>query len=107
MAENGHMAVFITVPGRDEAARIAGALVSEKLAACVNQIEGISSVFWWEGEIQRETEVLLMAKTAARRVEALVRRVKELHSYTVPEVIALPIAHGNPDYLRWIDESSG
>lgn len=107
MEQERHAVIFITVPGREEAARIAEALVAEKLAACVNQIEGVSSIFWWEGKVQRETEILLMAKTASKRVENLIRRVKELHSYTTPEVIALPIRHGNPDYLRWIDETTG
>lgn len=106
MEETKHVAVFITVPTREEAARIAEALVSEKLVACVNQIEGISSIFWWEGKIQRETEVLLMAKTASKCVVPVIKRVKELHSYTTPEVIVLPIRDGNPDYLKWIDEST-
>ncbi len=105
MAE--HAVVFITVANEQDAIRIAETLVSEKLAACVSRVDRVSSVFRWEGKIQRESELLLIAKTAGRRLDALIKRVKELHSYSVPEVIALPIERGNPDYLSWIDEVTG
>jgi len=104
---NGPVVVFITASGAEEGARIAEALVADKLAACVNRIDGISSVYWWKGGIERSAESLLIAKTSAYLVENLIARVKELHSYAVPEVIALPIGAGNPDYLKWIDEVTG
>jgi periplasmic divalent cation tolerance protein len=104
MEAGKYSVIFITVPNVAEGTKIAEALVTDKLAACVNQIGGILSLFWWEGKVQRESEVLLMAKTAARNIDKLISRVKELHSYTTPEVIALPIERGNADYLKWIDD---
>ena len=102
--DTGAVAVFITASGPDEGARLAEALVAEKLAACVNRIDNVKSVYWWKGNIERASETLLVVKTRADLVERLIARVKELHSYSVPEVIALPIEAGNPDYLRWIYE---
>ena len=98
--------VMITASSPDEGARIAEALVGERLAACVNRVDGISSVYWWKGKVERESETLLIAKTRGELVERLIARVKELHSYSVPEVIALPIEAGNADYLMWIAEET-
>ena len=103
----GAVAVFITASSREEAVRLAEALVAEKLAACVNRVDGVSSVYWWKGKVERAEESLLIAKTRGDLVGKLIARVKELHSYTVPEVIVLPIKEGNPDYLKWIDEVTG
>jgi len=103
---NGAKVVLITASSPDEGARIAEALVSERLAACVNRVDGISSVYWWKGKMERESECLLIAKTRGELVERLIARVKEMHSYSVPEVIALPIEAGNPDYLMWIAEET-
>jgi periplasmic divalent cation tolerance protein len=104
---NGPVVVFITASGAEEGARIAESLVAEKLVACVNRIDGISSVYWWKGKIERSSESLLIAKTNGDLVEGIIARVKEMHSYAVPEVIAVPIGAGNPDYLKWIDEVTG
>jgi len=105
MATLGHHAVIlITAPNPEEGQKIAEALVAEKLAACVNLVEKVSSIYWWQGKVERDTETLLIVKTQWALVDQLIARVKELHSYTVPEVIALPIERGNPDYLKWIDE---
>lgn len=98
--------VLITASSPDEGSRIAEALVAERLAACVNRVDGISSVYWWKGKIERGSESLLVAKTRGELVERLIARVKELHSYSVPEVIVLPIEAGNADYLEWIDEET-
>jgi len=95
--------VYITTATKDEARVIGKALVAERLAACVNIIEGMNSMYWWQGEIQDEQETVLIAKTRAARVEALTERVKQLHSYDVPCVVALPIRAGNPDFLAWIE----
>lgn len=102
----GYVAVLITASSPEEGGKLAEALVEEKLVACVNRVEGVSSVYWWEGKVERSTEVLLIAKTRGDLAEKVVARVKALHSYTVPEVVALPVVAGNPDYLRWIDEST-
>jgi periplasmic divalent cation tolerance protein len=99
--------VFMTVSSPEEGSRIAEALVAEKLAACVNRIDGISSVFWWQERVERATESLLIAKTQWNLIDQLIARVREMHSYTVPEVIALPIERGNPDYLKWIADVTG
>lgn len=97
--------VFITAGSAEEAERIAHALVEERLAACVNIVSGVTSVYRWEGQVQRDAEVLLILKTVESRLPALIRRVKDLHSYDVPEVIALPITGGSPEYLAWLADS--
>ncbi|WP_295392314.1 divalent-cation tolerance protein CutA [uncultured Thiodictyon sp.] len=94
--------VFCTCPDQETAARIAERLVGERLAACVNLLPGIASIYRWEGEVQRETEVLLLIKTVAGRLPALTETLRGLHPYQVPEIIALPIAAGLPDYLNWV-----
>lgn len=99
-----HVVVFITTATREEGEHIGRLLLDERLVACVNMTP-VHSAYWWQGRIAEADETLLVAKTAARLVESVTARVRALHSYTVPEVIALPIQDGNPDYLRWIDES--
>jgi len=96
------MIVFVTAATADEATRIARALVEERLAACANIVSPIVSVYRWEGQVQEDREVLLIIKTTDTRLPALIQRVKALHSYQVPEVIAMPIADGSADYLRWL-----
>lgn len=100
------IAVFITSSGEEEAARIAGYLVGEKLAACVNIIAGIRSVYAWQGKTMDEAEALMIVKTRRSLFNSLKDRVKQLHSYEVPEIIALPIVEGSEDYLKWIREST-
>ena len=95
--------VYITCRDRDEALRIGKALVEERLAACANVHGAIDSFYWWEGKLETGSEVALIAKTRADLVEALTARVKALHSYSVPCVVALELTGGNPDFLRWID----
>lgn len=100
-----HVVVFITASSAEEAARIGRALVDERLAACANLISSIASAYWWQGNVAEAAEALVILKTRQELVGRLTQRVQALHSYTVPEVIALPIVGGNPDYLRWIDDS--
>lgn len=95
--------VLMTAGSRDEAEAIAGTLVQELLAACVNIIPGVISVYRWEGQIQRDQEWLLVAKSHSDILDQLIQRVTELHSYQVPEVLALPVTGGSPAYLRWLD----
>jgi periplasmic divalent cation tolerance protein len=78
--------------------------VEERLAACVNQIGPIQSVYRWEGKLEQSEEQLLIIKTRKELFPALEKRVRELHSYSVPEIVALPIIDGSPDYLRWLEE---
>ena len=103
----GNIIVFITAPTEEEAAKIAKALVEEKLAACVNIIKGIRSIYRWQGKIEDDPEVLMVVKTREDLFEKLADRVKELHSYEVPEVIAMPITKGSEAYLKWIGEVTG
>jgi periplasmic divalent cation tolerance protein len=99
--------VFITASGEDEAVKIARSLVESKLAGCVNIIKNIRSVYRWEETVEDEPEVLMVAKTRETLFHELMKKVKELHSYTVPEIIALPIVEGSEDYLKWLRDVTG
>ena len=106
MAEPSHLVILITAGSHDEARKLADALVSQKKAACVNIVHDVSSVFWWEGKIDEEKESLLLVKTRAELFPEVVTLVREIHSYDVPEIIALPVVEGNTDYLAWLDEET-
>lgn len=95
--------LYITAPTIEEARRLADLLVTERLAACANIVPGVESIYHWQGKIVRDGEVLVFAKTTADRVDAAIARVKAIHSYAVPCVVALPILAGNPDYLAWLE----
>ena len=97
--------VLVTCPTRVVARRIASQLVKRRLAACVNVVPSIESLFWWEGKLERARETLLLIKTSIGRFEELERRIVALHPYDVPEVIALRIATGHRPYLHWIRSS--
>jgi periplasmic divalent cation tolerance protein len=97
------LVVLITAGSREEAEQIAESLVGEMLAACVNIIPGVTSVYRWQERVQRDQEWLLVTKTHSDALDDLVQRVQELHSYDVPEIIALPLIGGSEAYLRWID----
>ena len=98
--------VLITAPDADCAETLARTLVDERLAACVNVVPGVRSFYRWEGAVQEDGELLLVAKTRGERAEALVARVKELHPYELPEVLALPVGSGSADYLQWVKTES-
>jgi periplasmic divalent cation tolerance protein len=98
--------VLVTCPKRTVGDRIARALVSEGLAACANVVPGLTSTYRWQGKICRDPEVLLIIKTQRRRLPALTERIRALHPYTVPEIIALPLIGGSPAYLAWVAEST-
>ena len=98
--------VFITAGSAEEAENIGKVLVEERLAACCSIADSVNSIFRWEGKINNEKEHLLIVKSTLDLFEAIVIRVKVLHSYDVPEIIALPIIAGSEDYLRWIDEET-
>lgn len=107
MTQQDHIAIFITTGSIDEARRIGISLLEQKLAACVNIVPGVESHFRWENQIESETENFLVVKTRKSRLAKITAAVKKLHSYDVPEIIALPIIGGNPDYLDWIDRETG
>jgi periplasmic divalent cation tolerance protein len=96
--------VLMTAANREEASRIAEMLVSERLAACVQFLPEIQSVYRWQGEVARESEVLLLAKTTLDRFDELDRAVRENHSYETPEIIALPVIAISEPYLAWLQE---
>lgn len=97
--------VLVTAPEGAPAETLARALVAEGLAACVNRVPGIRSTYRWQGQVHDDEETLLVIKTTAAAYPALERRVRELHPYDVPEVIALPIVRGSEPYLSWLDAS--
>ncbi len=94
--------VYMTAGDENEARRIGHALIEARLAACVNVIPGMRSLYRWQGEIQDDREVVIIAKTRESLVDALIAKVKELHSYDCPCIVALPIHAGNPAFLDWI-----
>ncbi len=101
-----YIMVLIPASKEDEAARIARDIVSSRLAACVNIVKGIRSIYRWQGKIEDEDEVLMIVKTRRDLFGELKKRVKELHSYSVPEIIALPIVEGSEEYLKWLQEET-
>ncbi|QDU63147.1 Divalent-cation tolerance protein CutA [Planctomycetes bacterium Pan216] len=96
------MLVYMTTGEREEARTIGQALVQERLAACVNMIEPMTSIYRWEGKIQEDKEVVLLAKTTSEQLADLIEKVKSLHSYACPCIVAVPIQGGNPAFLQWI-----
>lgn len=100
-----HYFIYITCGDAEEARRLASVLVEERLAACANIIPGMRSVYRWKGAVEQADETVLIAKTTEDRAGPLTDRVKELHSYKCPCIVMLPVARGNPDFLRWIEDS--
>lgn len=99
--------VYVTAPDEEEAARIAKRLVEARLAACVNIIKDVRSIYRWRDNIEDDAEVLMIIKTRADMFDALTVAIKKLHSYDVPEIIALPISLGSDEYITWVRESTG
>ena len=91
-----------TCPDQAVANRVAEALVRERLAACVNQIAGVTSLYLWKGGLEQDSEILLLIKTTDARFDALAARLRELHPYELPEIVATPIGRGLPEYLQWV-----
>ncbi len=103
MKESSPIVVLITAASEEEAQKIAGMLLNQRKAACVNIMPGVDSLFWWQGKLDSARESLLIVKTGARLLPEIIEMVKKIHSYQVPEIIALPIVGGNEDYLKWLD----
>jgi len=100
-----HIVIFITAPNKKEAGHIAKKLIQKKLAACVNIIANIDSIFWWKAKVDSAKEVLLVVKSTKSKLAKIIKLVKATHSYDTPEIIALPIIGGEKKYLKWIDDS--
>ena len=97
--------VFMTAANGEEAARLADMLVGANLAACVQILPGVESVYRWQGKIERQSEVLLIAKTTRGKFDDLEREVRALHSYDTPEIVAVPIVAGSAPYLEWLSKA--
>ncbi len=102
----GTIVVLVTCPSQEVGEKVGRSLVEEQVAACVNVVPGVTSIYRWEGKICRDPEVLLVIKTRRPRLAALIRRVKALHPYSVPEIIALPLVGGSRPYLSWVRDST-
>jgi len=107
MATTDALVVLVTVPNAETAEKLAEALVGERLAACVNVLDGVRSIYRWKGAVERDDELLCLCKTTRDGFDRLRARVVELHPYEVPEVIALPIEAGHAAYLAWLMASVG
>jgi len=94
--------VMVTTPSQDEAIKIADQLVKSHLAACASTIPTIRSIYWWEGKIVNDQEALLLIKTTSDKFTSLQETIQKMHSYKVPEIIALPVIKGFPPYLEWV-----
>lgn len=94
--------VYVTVPDLDFARKLGDTLVSEKLAACVNTIDGMESCYAWQGKIERGRECICLCKTTAERYEALEKRILELHPYETPCIVAFPVTHGHRPFIEWV-----
>ena len=105
MSAEGILVVLTTVASAEEGEAIARVLVEERLAACVNLVRGVRSFFFWEGRLQEDDEALLLVKTGRERYEELEARIRSLHSYSVPEILALAVEAGSPAYVKWVRES--
>ena len=101
-----YIVILVTAKDTDEAKRIARRLLEEKLIACANVVSGVQSLFWWEGKGDEAAETLLVMKSVKKHFTKIVKTVKSIHSYNVPEIIAVPVVAGEKDYLRWIDAST-
>lgn len=97
--------MLMTSPNRLTSEKLSKGLVNQKLAACVNRVSGVTSRYWWKGKIETSREELLIIKTVQSKLPVLTQWVKANHPYQVCEVLVLPITGGNPDYLKWIDQS--
>jgi periplasmic divalent cation tolerance protein len=101
-----HIVVFVTVPSEETGKKIARKVIEERLAACVNITAEITSVYWWEDEIQEDNERMLIIKTKSQLFDKLQETVKTHHPYSVPEIIALPMVKGFAPYLNWINQET-
>lgn len=103
--EKSYLVLFITTASTGEAQQISRVLLEQRKAACVNIISNVESLFWWEDKLDSARENLLIVKTKASLLPEIINLVKKVHSYDVPEIIALPIVGGNQDYLEWIEKN--
>jgi periplasmic divalent cation tolerance protein len=104
--QDAALLVFTNAPDREVAGRIAEALVDKRLAACVNVLAGCTSVYRWQGEVERAEEIPMIIKTRAARYPEVEALIRHLHPYELPEIVAVPVTRGLPDYLQWVAEET-
>ena len=104
--ESDTLLVFTNLPDREAALELAHGLIERRLAACVNVLDGCTSVYRWKGDIEEADEVPVLVKTRTARYEELEAAIRELHPYELPEIVAVPVVHGLPDYLDWVGEET-
>lgn len=97
--------IYITTSGEEESKQIAKTLLEERTVACANIIPSMKSFYWWEGEIEEDTESILILKTRSDKLDTLIKRVKDLHSYELPCILEISIQNGSQDYLKWLEDS--
>ncbi|WJI09429.1 divalent-cation tolerance protein CutA [Methanobacterium sp. CWC-01] len=97
--------IYITTSGEEESKQIAKTLLEERTVACANIIPSMKSFYWWEGEIEEDTESILILKTRSDKLDTLIKRVKDLHSYELPCILEISIQNGSEDYLKWLEDS--
>lgn len=97
--------IYITTSGEEESKQIAKTLLEERTVACANIIPSMKSFYWWEGEIEEDTESILILKTRSDKLDTLIKRVKDLHSYELPCILEISIQNGSKDYLKWLEDS--
>ncbi len=106
MKDTGYLVVLVAAGSGEEAQKIAGVLLERRKVACVSIVPGVSSLFWWRGKIDSAAESLLIIKTRISGLDEVIALVRQVHSYEVPEIIALPVVGGNRDYLEWLDRET-
>jgi len=99
------MRIILTTTPAEEGPKLARTLLEERLIACCNLVPGVTSMYWWQGKITTDTETLLVIKTVAERIETVMSRIRELHPYEVPEIVALPVETAFEGYVAWVRES--
>lgn len=97
--------IYITTSGEEESKKIAKTLLEERTVACANIIPSMKSFYWWEGKIEEDNESILILKTRSDKLDTLIRRVKDIHSYDIPCILEVSIQNGSEDYLKWLEDS--
>ena len=96
--------IYITAPNREEAISLAHELLNQKLIACANIVDHVTSLYWWRGEIEQNNEVILIAKTLPSHTEQVIKHVQEKHSYECPAIVTIPITGGSQEYIDWVSQ---
>lgn len=107
LSSMSHSLIYVTAPSEDVATQIASCLLEDKRIACANILPSMKSLYWWKGEIQKDTEVVLILKTVTSQFDSIAKKINKLHPYKCPCIVALPIDKGHSPFLQWIDQQVG